>query len=137
MGEFKKSSQAVNKLLAAATDVERRYTESYRLVDFSWKGARYRLVSTGDLYQLNYSGAPVLVWPHARTIKGEDILIVTFGEQTSGYYVCRRKIIPLKNLIWAMFGDEDLPKGHYINCKDGNYANCKIDNLEVKRHGVS
>lgn len=137
MSNFYKASPGVNKFFAAATDVERYQTEKYRVVEFSWKGARYRLVSTGDLYQLNYCGIPILIQPFMASKNDYHYATVSVAEQSIGYYVCRRKQYHLKDLIWAAFGNQDLARGYYINNKDGSVMNCKIENLEVKKRGIS
>ena len=137
MSDFYKASPGVNKFFAAVTDVERYQTKKYRVVEFSWKGARYRLVSTGDFYQLNYCGVPVLIHSFMESKNGCHYAAVSVAEQGTGYYVCRRKQYRLKDLIWAAFGDQDVVRGYYVNCRDATVMNCKIENLEVKKRGIS
>lgn len=137
MSEFYRSSPGVNKFFDAVTDVNRYQTPSYRVVEFSWKSGRYRLVSTGDLYQLNYCGIPVLVQPFKTSSKGYEYAVVSVAEQNSGYYMRGRKQYHLKDLIWSAFGDHHVDRGWYVACKDENIMNCKIENLEVRKRGIS
>lgn len=137
MSEFYRSSPGVNRFFDAVTDVNRYQTTSYRVVEFSWKGGRYRLVSTGDLYQLNYCGVPVLVQPFKTSNKGYVYAVVNITEQNSGYYMHGRKQYHLKDLVWSAFGDHHVDRGWYVVCKDENIMNCKIENLEVRKRGVS
>lgn len=137
MGEFKKSTTAVNRLFASVTDVDRYATKSYRVAEFSWEGGRYRLSSTGDLYQLNYCGVPVLLSTYLTMYRDKAYATVGISKQLAGYYIRGRKQFRMKDLIWAAFGDRDLPRNFTVECRDGNPANCKIENLEAKKRGVS
>ena len=61
MGTIRKSTASIDRFFAEAHDISFHKYVSYRTVEFLWRGARYRLVSTGDLYVLDYSGLPTLV----------------------------------------------------------------------------
>lgn len=137
MSEFYRSSPGVNKFFEGVTDVNRYQTPSYRVVEFSWKGGRYRLVSTGDFYQLNYCGIPMLIQPFKTSNKGYAYAVVSIAEQNSGYYTRGRKQYHLKDLIWSAFGDHHVDRGWYVACKDENIMNCKVENLEVRKRGIS
>lgn len=136
MGTIRKSTASIDRFFAEAHDISFHKYISYRTVEFLWRGARYRLVSTGDLYVLDYSGLPTLVHPFESVYKNEHISCVSVADQRN-YYVRRRKQIRLKDLVWAAFGDQDLPKGSHVICKNGNWQSCGINNLEVDRYGVS
>lgn len=137
MVEFYRSSSGVNKFFDTVTDVNRYQTPSYRVVEFSWKSGRYRLLSTGDFYQLNYCGIPVLIHPFKDSYRGYEYASVSITEQNSGYYMRSRKRYHLKDLIWSAFGDHHVDRGWHVVCKDENIMNCKIENLEVRKRGVS
>lgn len=136
MGTIRKSTISVDRFFAEAHDISFHKYVSYQTVEFLWKGSRYRLVSTGDLYILDYSELPILVRPFEKVCKNEHILYISVADQRN-YYTRKRKQIRLKDLIWAAFGDRDLPKGNHIVCKNGNWQSCRIDNLEVSSYGVS
>ena len=136
MGTIRKSTASVDRFFAEAHDISFHKYVSYQTVEFLWKGSRYRLVSTGDLYILDYSGLPILVRPFEKVYKNEHILCVSAADQRN-YYTRKKKQIRLKDLVWAAFGDRDLPKGNHIVCKNGNWRSCGIDNLEVSSYGVS
>ena len=137
MGSFwKKSTKNVNKFLEdCLSPVWRNYSAGYRDVMFFYKGATYRLSSTGDVYVLNYAGVPSLITPYTKDYKGESVLCIPFANR-AGYYVRSHKQIRLKDLMWAAFGDDNLPENGKIRCKNGNYRNCSIENLEVIVDGI-
>ena len=126
MGTIRKSTASIDRFFAEAHDISFHKYVPYRTVEFLWRGARYRLVSTGDLYVLDYSGLPTLVHPFESVYKNEHISCVSVADQRN-YYVRRRKTIRLKDLVWAAFGI----------CKNGNWQSCGINNLEVSQYGVS
>lgn len=134
METIKKSTTSIDRFFAEAHDISFHNYVSYRTVNFLER-CRYRLVSTGDLYVLDYSGLPTLIHPFESVYKNEHISCVSVADQRN-YYVRRRKQIRLKDLVWAAFGDRDLPKGSHIICKNGNWQSCGINNLEVGRYGV-
>lgn len=136
MGTIRKSTASINRFFAEAHDISFHKYVSYRTVEFLWRGARYRLVSTGDLYILDYSGLPILVRPFEKVYNNEHILYISVADQRN-YYTRERKQIRLKDLVWAAFGDRDLPKGSHVICKNGNWQSCGINNLEVSQYGVS
>lgn len=136
MGIIRKSTASVDRFFAEAHDISFHKYASYQTVEFLWRGARYRLVSTGDLYILDYSGLPTLVHPFKSVYKNGYSSCVSVADQRN-YYVRRRKMIRLKDLVWAAFGDRDLPKGSHIVCKNGNWQSCEINNLEVSSYGIS
>ena len=127
MGTIRKSTTSIDRFFAEAHDISFHNYISYRTVEFLWRGARYRLVSTG---------LPTLVNPFESIYKNENISCISVADQRN-YYVRRRKTIRLKDLVWAAFGDRDLPKGSHVICKNGNWQSCGINNLEVDRYGVS
>lgn len=134
---WKKSTKNVNKFLEEClSPAWANYTAGFRDVMFFYKGATYRLTSTGDLYVLNYAGVPSLVTPYTKEYKGEVVLCWPFADRAK-YYVRSHKQIRAKDLIWAAFGEDDMPENGKIRCKNGNYRNCSIENLEVIAHGVS
>lgn len=135
MGEFKQSTPGVDRFLKDARDATWHKYHGYSKVEFIWKGAVYQLVSTGDFYRLDCTGMPMLICPFPTEYKGKTFLSVSIADQRN-YYVTQRKQLRLKDLVWAAFGDRDLPKNHYVSCKNGNYRSCGIDNLEVKLNGV-
>lgn len=130
MGTIRKSTTSIDRFFAEAHDISFHNYISYRTVEFLWRGARYRLVSTGDLYVLDYSGLPTLIRPFESVYTNEHISCVSVADR-------RRKTIRLKDLVWAAFGDRDLPKGSHVICKNGNWQSCGINNLEVNQYGVS
>lgn len=136
MGTIRKSTISVDRFFAEAYNISFHNYISYRTIEFHWKGANYRLVSTGDLYVMDYSGLPTLVRPFEKVYKNEHISCVSVADQRN-YYVRRRKTLRLKDLVWAAFGDRDLPKESHIVCKNGNWQSCRINNLEVSSYGVS
>ena len=136
MGVIRKSTASIDRFFAEAYNISFHNYISYRTIEFHWKGANYRLVSTGDLYVLDYSGLPALVQTFESVYKNEHISCVSVADQRN-YYVRRRKRIRLKDLVWAAFGDQDLPKGSHVICKNGNWQSCGINNLEVSSYGVS
>lgn len=130
---WKKSTTAINKLVAEVTDVNwHNYAAGYRDVEFSFRGARYRLVSTGDLYRIDYTGMPTLVRAFQGKYKDEIVAVVAVVAST-GYYTRTKKQYRLKDLVWAAFGDQDLPAKSSVICKNGNWKSCGIDNLEVRQ----
>lgn len=136
MGTIKKSTTSVDRFFAEAHDISFHNYISYRTIEFLWRGAQYRLVSTGNLYILEYGLLPTPIRPFEKVYKNEHISCVSVADQRN-YYASKRKQIRLKDLIWAAFGDRDLPKGSHIVCKNGNWQSCGIDNLEVSSYGVS
>lgn len=136
MGTIRKSTTSVNRFFAEAHDISFHKYASYQTVEFLWKGAQYRLVSTGNLYILEYGLLPTPIRPFEKVYKNEHISCVSVTDQRN-YYTSKRKQIRLKDLIWAAFGDQDLPKGSHVICKNGNWQSCGINNLEVDRYGVS
>ncbi len=131
MGTIKKSTIAVDRFFAEAHDISFHNYVSYRTVEFLWRGARYRLVSTGDLYRIDYTGMPTLVRAFQGKYKDEVVAIVAVVAST-GYYTRTKKQYRLKDLVWAAFGDSDLPSKASVICKNGNWKSCGIDNLEVR-----
>lgn len=131
MGTIKKSTIAVDRFFSEAHDISFHNYVSYRTVEFLWRGARYRLVSTGDLYRIDYTGMPTLVRAFQGKYKNEVVAIVAVVAST-GYYTRTKKQYRLKDLVWAAFGDSDLPSKASVICKNGNWKSCGIDNLEVR-----
>lgn len=137
MNNFKKTIPHVDRFLATVTNVERYSTSDYQIVEFSWEGGRYRVSSTGDVYELNYCGIPILIPHKVISYKDHKYAVVLIPKKSGGYYISMRKRLQMRDLIWACFGNCDIPKKYEVTCKDGNPINCKIDNLEVKKCGVS
>ncbi len=135
MGTIRKSTASVNRFFAEAYSISFHNYISYRTIEFHWKGTNYRLVSTGDLYVLDYSGLPTLVHPFEKIDWDQHFSCVSVADQRN-YYIHKRKTIRLKDLVWAAFGDRDLPKGSHVICKNGNWQSCGINNLEVDRYEV-
>lgn len=137
MSEFRKVSPHIDKFLTSVGSVERYQTTDYRVVEFTWENGQYRLVSTGDLYELNYCGVPILINPKLVKYRGRSYIIALIPKKSGGYYISTRKRVQMKDFVWACFGPRDIPKGYEVVCADGNPNNCKIENLEVKKHGIS
>lgn len=136
MGEFKIASPAINRFFSEATGVMRYKFQFYQAIEFSWKGARYRLSNTGDFYHLNYLGVPCLVQPYKRERYGKVKMYVSVYDRRN-YYAGHRKELSIRDLVWAAFSGIDLPKGYSVICRDGNCANCKLENLGVeKKNGI-
>lgn len=133
---FHKSIGSVNRLLESVTDVVWKRTETFRFIEFSYFGQRYRLCSTGDLYKLSISSQASPVAKVLEKSKKMPYITVYFSDN-SGYYPKYRTKVPLKGLIWSVFGTGDVPKSHHIRHKNDNPMNCNINNLEVVPNGVS
>lgn len=130
------STPGINKFIEEVTDAVWHNYHGYRDVEFNYKGGRYRLVSTGDLYKMDYSGMPHPMRAYPATYKGQKYAIVNFSDYTR-YYTKGKKQLRLKDLIWAAFGNRDLPQGHHIICQNDNWHSCGITNLEVIANGIS
>lgn len=133
---WKKSTPGINRFIAGVTDPVWHNYHGYRDVEFDYKGDHYRLVSTGDLYKIDYSGMPHLMRAYSTIYKNEKYATVNFSDYRQ-YYMRGKKQLRLKDFVWAAFGDKDVPHGYHIICKNGNWSACGITNLEVVANGIS
>ena len=129
--EFKKTRTSVDRFLREVNDISFKRFPKYEAAEFSYKGVRYLLTSTGDLYQHTIAEVLQLVHPYMKKYKNEPYLTVTIADNRSFYQKARHSM-QLKGLIWAAFGAEDVPPRGKILNKTGNYMACSIDNLKIE-----
>lgn len=132
LGEWRKSTVAVNRFIESTSDFKRVKMGDQHAVRFTFNNRRWLLMDTGDLYVDSIAGKLEYIPPKMHRRKDKNLKMVTFSIQKT-YYNKQRKEIILKDLLWAAFGRTDLPRGWEVFAEDGNEGRIQLNNISIRR----
>lgn len=131
-GGWRRSTRSVNNFVAKTTEFKRIKMGDKHCVKFRFYGNGYLLMDTGDLYIETISEKLEYLASKCYNRAGKAVKMVVF--RTHGtYFRTGRKEVILKDLLWAAFGDRDLPSGYEVYTLDGVETRTQLGNLEIRR----
>lgn len=127
------STLNVNRFVGAITDAKRIKMRGRRAVIFNFEHNAYLLTEDGDLFRYSTSEEMHRIRiNHRKTSSNEPYAVFNFVIPT-GYWSTAYREVSAKDLMWAAFGDKDLPAGHKVVTIDGFCDKIAISNLEIRR----
>lgn len=127
-----KTAISANRFIDRIVDVKRVKMGSAHAIEFRYYATNYVLMDSGDLFMYDYSGRLIRCSANVYTRRNIATKYYIFTIN-AGYYRTGRKEIPAKDLLWAAFGDADVPKGWEVYPLDGNVDRIQINNLGIRR----
>lgn len=127
--KFNKSLPRINEFLGKISNPTKCIVYNKVKFEFNYKLRKYVLFDTGDLYQEDNSHMLKKIKVYRRH---NDNVKPYYRIHPHGFYEPGETFeLNALGLMWAIFGEYDLPDGFSVYPKDGDIMNLSFDNLEV------